>query len=114
YTLTAAGEALLDRWLAAPVYRLREVRLDFLLKAFFAQRRGLAPVRALVDAQIAACESYLASLAATTAELAPDGFAALVAGSHISAAHGTLAWLREYRRQLEAAPAAAPPREGSA
>lgn len=39
--LTDAGEAELRRWLAAPVARTREIRLEFLVKLYFA--RQLAP-----------------------------------------------------------------------
>lgn len=36
--LTPAGEAELQRWLAEPVARTREIRLEFLVKLYFAMR----------------------------------------------------------------------------
>lgn len=100
YSLSRRGERLLDAWMQAPVERLRQVRLDFLLKVYFARQRGEATVRALVDAQIATCHRYLADLEARAAELGPESFAYLVNESRTSAARSTLDWLREYRRRL--------------
>lgn len=100
YALTVPGDRLLNAWLRAPVARLRQVRLDFLLKLYFARARGERSVRALVDAQIAACEGYLVGLDAQAAMLRPDDFAYLVSESRRSAARGTLDWLRGYRRRL--------------
>ncbi len=98
YALTPEGEAALAAWLSTPVQRMREVRLDFLLKVYFARRRSRAAVRRLVDAQIAVCERYRAGLQGQTAGVEAGSFADLVAHSKRSAAEATLAWLREYRR----------------
>lgn len=100
YSLTRTGERVLDGWLQTPVERLRQVRLDFLLKVYFARQRSEAAVRTLVDAQIAMCHRYLADLEARAAELGPESFAYLVTQSRTSAARSTLEWLREYRRRL--------------
>ena len=86
YALTAEGRRLLERWMSQPVERLRQVRLDFLLKMYFARKRGGTAARALLDAQIAACHQYLANLEARAAELDPDDFAYLVVESRTSAA----------------------------
>lgn len=100
YRLTPDGEAALDGWLARPVRRLREVRLDFLLKVYVARRRGPDVVRDLVDAQIEACRAYLANLEAEQTGTDPASFAHLVRTSRVSAARGTLAWLVEYREAI--------------
>jgi PadR family transcriptional regulator AphA len=100
YSLTNDGERLLFEWLEAPVERMRQVRLDFLLKLYFNLGISGARVRALVDAQIATCHQYLSDLEAHAAALDPDGFAYVVTQSRSSAARSTLDWLREYRRRL--------------
>jgi PadR family transcriptional regulator AphA len=100
YALTEEGTRLLDTWLREPVQRLRQVRLDFLLKVYFARRRSDELVAALVDAQIQACHDYLAALEADSATRSPGDFAYLVAESRTSAARGTLDWLHTYRRRL--------------
>ncbi|MEI6665123.1 MAG: PadR family transcriptional regulator [Chloroflexota bacterium] len=100
YELTAEGTRVLDLWLKRPVERLRQVRLDFLLKIYFTRKRGKRVVRSLVDAQVAACHEYLSQLEARAAEIELDDFAYLVVESRTSAARSTLEWLREYRRRL--------------
>ncbi|MGE0227346.1 MAG: PadR family transcriptional regulator [Dehalococcoidia bacterium] len=100
YGLSSRGERLLEMWMRQPVDRLRQVRLDFLLKVYFARQRSDAVVRALVDAQIATCHRYLADLEEQAADLSPESFAYLVTESRTSAARSTLEWLREYRRRL--------------
>ncbi len=100
YQPTAEGARLLLGWVRTPVKRLRQVRLDFLLKVYFARRRGPRVVRALVDAQIRVCHDYLAQLEERAAVLSLDDFAYLVVESRTSAARSTLDWLHAYRRRL--------------
>ena len=100
YALTPAGQHTLEQWLKQPVARLRQVRLDFLVKLYLLRRRGKAQLRALVDAQIAACLDYLADLEARAAALDPEEFGYLVIESRTSAARSTLDWLRDYRQRL--------------
>lgn len=100
YEVTPDGARALDRWLKLPVERLRRIRLDFLLKVYFTRRRGRRALRALVDAQIAECESYLVQLEPRAAEVVADEFASLVVGSRVSAARSTLDWLRAYQERL--------------
>lgn len=100
YSLTPTGERAFEEWARTPVRRLRQVRLDFLLKVYFARRRGERELRALVDAQIKACHDYLSALEEQAGALTPDDFAYLVVESRTSAARSTLDWLRDYRRRL--------------
>ncbi|MCC6236130.1 MAG: helix-turn-helix transcriptional regulator [Dehalococcoidia bacterium] len=100
YQLTPDGRRLLASWLKRPVERLRQVRLDFLLKIYFTRKHGRRAVRSLVDAQVSACHEYLSQLEARAAEIDPDDFVYLVIESRTSAARSTLDWLREYRRRL--------------
>lgn len=67
HTLTAAGETALAVWLDAPVRATRDVRLDFLVKLWFA--RELDPDRAanLVATQRAVIAQLLGSLEAQRA-----------------------------------------------
>lgn len=76
HSLTAQGEARLHSWLDEPVRATRDVRLDFLVKLWFA--RALDPLRAvaLVREQRAVITRLLGSLQeqrdGTTTESAPD------------------------------------------
>ena len=105
YELTGVGRETLAGWLERPVERLREMRLDFLLKLYFLHGADRAAERALLAGQIALCERYRQRLAERVA--ASAGFRRLVASSKLTAAEGTLAWLRGYAAELELAGAAA-------
>jgi PadR family transcriptional regulator AphA len=100
YALTEVGTRALDAWLKVPVERLRRIRLDFLLKVYFMRAHGRRALRALVDAQVAACEEYLAGLEQKAGALSQDDFAYLVMESRTSAARSTLEWLHAYRGRL--------------
>jgi DNA-binding PadR family transcriptional regulator len=62
YRLTPVGEAELRRWLSEPVERTREIRLDFLVKLFFAQRTQPDIVTDLIAHQRETLTRNLASL----------------------------------------------------
>jgi DNA-binding PadR family transcriptional regulator len=51
HTLAPAGRDLLERWLRAPVRATREIRLDFLLKLYFARRLDPGHRAALIRQQ---------------------------------------------------------------
>ena len=69
YRLTRAGRAELGRWLAEPVRHTREIRLEFLVKLYFARR--LDPERAvrLLAEQRETCRRLEESLADQLARL---------------------------------------------
>ena len=72
YRLTRAGRAELGRWLAEPVRHTREIRLEFLVKLYFARR--LDPERAarLLAEQRETCRRLEESLAGQLARLDAD------------------------------------------
>lgn len=72
HTITDAGSRQLEAWLAEPVRATREIRLDFLLKLFFARR--LAPDRLprLVREQREVLDLLATSLATQIAALPDD------------------------------------------
>jgi DNA-binding PadR family transcriptional regulator len=71
HTLTDEGRALVDAWMIEPVRTTREIRLEFLLKLWFARQH---PDRAsrLVTAQKEIIAQRIASLR-TQREALPDG-----------------------------------------
>lgn len=97
FELTAAGRELIDGWLRRPVGRMREVRLEFLLKLFFLARLDPVAHRELIEGQLRACEAYLEGLERKVL-LAP--FEQLVIQSKRSAAEATLAWLTKYAQEV--------------
>ena len=93
FSLADDAEAFFLEWLRRPVARMREVRLDFLLKLYFAQQLGAAEVKALVKAQTVACQEYLARQQAHTRDIDPTSFESLVLESKLTAAESMLEWL---------------------
>lgn len=98
YALTPSGEMLIHDWLRRPVERMREVRLEFLLKLFFLNLTDRPAMKVLLSEQIGVCETYLAHIQAARAE---SPFRRLVALSKASAAEGTLGWLKSYAYEIE-------------
>ncbi|MBI2370405.1 MAG: PadR family transcriptional regulator [Deltaproteobacteria bacterium] len=62
FSLTPAGRQALERWAEAPVEHPREIRLEFLLKLYFAQELGPATVLRLIEGQIVRTRAYLQRL----------------------------------------------------
>jgi PadR family transcriptional regulator AphA len=97
YGLTGPGRDRIDTWLRTPVDRMREVRLEFLLKLYFLRVVDSASHDRLLSEQIAACRTYLEHL-----DEGPNAtdFARLVGRSKRSAAEATLGWLKDYSEEL--------------
>ena len=64
YRATPAGRRALARWLAEPVAKVRDLRLEFLLKVRLTRRSGRSPLP-LVQAQRAALGPRMEALAAS-------------------------------------------------
>lgn len=99
FSPTAEAEELFLDWVRRPVARIREIRLDFLLKLYFARQLGPAEVKALIAAQLAVGRSYLARQRTTARALAPSSFEALVLESKLTAAESTVSWLKRIATQ---------------
>jgi DNA-binding PadR family transcriptional regulator len=102
YTATEAGEAAFRRWLLAPVARMREVRLDFLVKLYFALKEDRELAGQLIEAQIATTHEYAEEIGQEQRELEddPTGFEAIVLQSKASAARITIDWLEKAQGSL--------------
>ncbi len=98
YALTPDGRETIDSWLRQPVERMREVRLEFLLKLYFLGETDRAAHARLLAEQIGVCEEYLEQLGDRTG---PSAFSQLVERSKRSAAEATLGWLQQFTYELE-------------
>lgn len=61
YHLTSAGMRAFGRWLTQPVQLPREMRLEFMLKLYFALHEGREVALRLIDSQLEVCEGWLAT-----------------------------------------------------
>lgn len=100
FTVTPEAKTRLQQWLATPVQRLREVRLDLLLKLYFCRAAGGDALRLLLDAQIEECHRYLERMKKQSAACPSGSFARLVCEAKISPARATLDWLDGMREEL--------------
>lgn len=99
YALTDAGRSSVEAWLHEPVERMRQVRLEFLLKLYFLHHSDVRAEFALLQRQLAVCEEYRRRLYERAN--CSEGFPRLVAHSKLSAAEATIGWLQSYATELE-------------
>jgi DNA-binding PadR family transcriptional regulator len=94
YHMTPDGEIAFTDWLARPVQLPREMRLEFMLKLYFAEQEGQAAVARLIQDQQLVCDGWLA--AQEEDDVVSTAFVRAVRGyrrSHIRAIRDWLAWL---------------------
>jgi PadR family transcriptional regulator AphA len=103
---TPAGRQAFDAWLREPVTRLRQVRLDFLVKLFFLGREDPALAHELIEAQKGFCRRYLSEWRDLAESADPASFDRLAVEAKIAVGEGTLRWLEQCERSLAAATAA--------
>src|SRR4051794_16740768 len=105
YSTTDQGEAAFQRWLLAPVARIRDVRLDFMIKLYFALKEDKSLAARLIEGQLSATSEYADEIAGEQALYGddPSSFDAIVLRSKASAARITMDWLKQARDGLASA-----------
>jgi PadR family transcriptional regulator, regulatory protein AphA len=99
FSITPSGVQELQRWLAEPVSKTRDIRLDFLLKLYTAREHDPELAEKLVTEQRAVCESFIESLREQMAA-EEDEFRRLVLEMRLAQNAALLAWLRRAANQL--------------
>ncbi len=98
FHLTPAGERAFLAWVRSPVPRGRQVRLEFLVKLFFARREGSEVVGDLVTDQSELCRQWLAAEEASAASLGDEQpYNRLVHQFRIGQIRAMLVWLEQYQ-----------------
>jgi DNA-binding PadR family transcriptional regulator len=98
FTLTDEGHDALDRWLAEPVERTRDLRLEFLLKLYIARNAEPALARNLIAAQHDVCEGHINSLQ-DQIDAEDDSFRRLVLEMRRAQNVALLEWLAKARAE---------------
>ena len=93
YAATIEGDAEFQRWLRRPVGRMREVRLDFLVKLYFTLEEDIDLAIELLMDQMDRCEVYEGEMEQELVEMEHGSFDAIVLSSKTSAARITREWL---------------------
>lgn len=101
YRLSPRGREAFQQWVGSPVPKVRDLRIEFLLKLYFSLQAGPQPALALVAGQIAVCHEEIERLQGAWRS-APEEFGRLVYASRLSRARGVLEWLETCRRDLQA------------
>jgi DNA-binding PadR family transcriptional regulator len=100
YQITEAGRDELNRWLQSPVAHTREIRLEFLVKLFFAQRHRPAAATRLIRTQLETLrqvEQGLQAQRASAIEHASDAdqeFLQEVIALRLAQTGAAIAWLK--------------------
>lgn len=116
YELTDEGRRQLERWLSEPVTHTREIRLEFLVKLYFARRLNPERAAVLLAEQRETLQRIAGSLATQLQELAgntlsegPDSaFTRVVLELRLAQTEAAMTWLESLPTRLaqpETAPA---------
>jgi DNA-binding PadR family transcriptional regulator len=96
FSLTPAGQKAFEAWRSAPVRHARDMRQEFLARLYFARFNSPDAVQALILAQEAACQSWLARFDQTLAGLNDDqAYERAVCRFRMEQVRAMLTWLAE-------------------
>jgi DNA-binding PadR family transcriptional regulator len=94
YRLTKEGREVYDQWMVTTVSTPRQIRQEFMVKLYFAQRESPQTVITLLDNQLSACQNWL-EMYQQQLKAAPEGsFRWRVHQYRIGQIQATLAWLQ--------------------
>lgn len=92
YEITESGRAELDRWLKEPVTHTREIRLEFLVKLYFARRFDPALAARLVAEQLGTLQRLESNLVEQAA--ARDPFVRQVYDLRLAQTRAAIDWIK--------------------
>jgi DNA-binding PadR family transcriptional regulator len=104
YSVTDAGDMEFQRWLSRPVARMREVRLDLMVKLYFLMEGADADhsrARELIEHQLETCDDYAHEIEGELESVAPGTFDSIALTSKLSAARLTRAWLADCLNDMD-------------
>jgi DNA-binding PadR family transcriptional regulator len=98
YAITADGRKAFFEWAAAPVARLRDVRVEFLAKLYFLRRHRAEELGPLLERQSVALRRAAGEWTANEGDL---WMMAIAASFRRHQTESALAWIDEVRRSLQ-------------
>lgn len=101
FELTAEGKQELDRWLAEPVERTRDIRLEFVLKLYLARIIDPAQARRLTLEQREMCNAFIESLEEQLSKTEND-FHRLVLEMRLAQNQSLARWLEQAAGEIAA------------
>lgn len=101
YTISKPGASVFQEWLVNPVAHGRELRLEFLIKLYFAQAMDAERAYLLITRQIEKCQEWLKAIEQSSFyHESGEIFQQLVRGFRKSQVTGFLQWLENCQLML--------------
>ncbi|MCL5125248.1 MAG: PadR family transcriptional regulator [Deltaproteobacteria bacterium] len=101
YELTTQGRNVLNEWLLKPVSYMRDLRVEFLIKLFFARLKSTTVEQNLLKSQLDLCEAKLSRLikikSRTSSKIVEEAI-----DYRISMAQASIFWLETLTRKQSA------------
>ncbi len=98
YRITEHGRTRLHKWLQSPVRHTREIRLDFLVKLYFAERLEPELAGRLVETQLRTLRELRDSLLEREDADVADPFLASVLELRVAQTEAAIRWLEHLKR----------------
>ena len=98
FSLTPKGRAAFQEWMATPARGLREMRVEFIAKLYFARAAGAKGLSALVDCQEKSLRDELGKLKKEQKPQEADRFVRAVHAFRTSQIKAAMAWLKSARK----------------
>ena len=98
FSITPTGEAVFREWIDAPVNHVRDMRLEFLTKLWFARQADPDLERTLIEQQLAVCGKKVKTLEALKASSSTEIESRSI-GFRLTIVHASVSWLKELLTQ---------------
>jgi PadR family transcriptional regulator, regulatory protein AphA len=100
FSLTSKGRGAFEEWMAAPSRGLREMRVEFIAKLYFARLKGVRDISALVACQEKSLREELGKLQKEKASPhGTDGYVLAVHTFRTGQIKAAMEWLKSIRKQ---------------
>ncbi len=94
FSITPTGEEVFREWVDAPVNHVRDMRLEFLTKLWFARQADPDLERTLIEQQLAVCGKKVKTLEALKASCSTEIESRSI-GFRLTIVHAAVSWLEE-------------------
>jgi len=101
FSLTSSGQEVFGKWLTTPVNHVRDMRLEFLTKLWFARQSNPIEAKALINNQLVACRGKAQALDKIRQSCRTE-IAALSVEFRLTIIEAAIAWLERLEKNPKA------------
>jgi DNA-binding MarR family transcriptional regulator len=94
FSLTTEGSEVVEEWIEQPVYHIRDMRLEFLTKLWFARQASAVRERYLIEKQLEVCREKAVNLARLQ-HSCEDQVGGLSIAFRLTLVKATIPWLED-------------------